>query len=71
MPGSTGENQENPQLGNSVPLPEFEPAIFCVQRIGCKALNWVIFIWHKVQLLAFVNMRQTFPNCQRKTKQLL
>jgi hypothetical protein len=31
MPGSTGENQENPQLGKLVPRPEFEPAVFCIQ----------------------------------------
>ena len=71
MPGSNGENQENPQLVNLVPRPEFESAVFCIQRIGCKALNSVIFIWHKIQILASVNMRQTFPNCQRKTEQLL
>jgi hypothetical protein len=71
MPGSTGENQENPQLGKSLPRPEFEPAIFCIQRIGYKALSWVILILHKVQILAFVNMRQTIPNCQRKIQAIV
>jgi len=28
MPGSNGENQENPHLGKSVPRPEFETCHF-------------------------------------------